>query len=74
MKMPGSAVLGSNISDAPEPKQQGPVIFVLRNAKQSAGLARPAKGSPFGKDSLRPEGDVAQATEGGPLAKPSGFV
>ena len=24
-----------------------------------------AKGSPFGKDSLRPEGDVALATKGG---------
>ena len=28
-----------------------------------------AKGSPFGKDSLRPEGDVACATEGGQLAR-----
>ena len=28
-----------------------------------------AKGSPFGKDSLRPEGDVAYATEGGQLAR-----
>ena len=28
--------------------------------------------SPFGKDSLRPEGDVALATEGGWLAAPLG--
>ena len=50
-------------------------VYTLRPAvaKRAEGAARRrsafAKGSPFGKDSLRPEGDVAYATEGGQLAR-----
>ena len=43
-------------------------IFIVQQ-----GLADLPKAPLFRKDSLRPEGDVAQATEGGRLAKPSGF-
>ena len=50
-------------------------VYTLRpaSARGAEGaalrLSAFAKGSPFGKDSLRPEGDVAYATEGGQLAR-----
>ena len=47
------------------PRPQGPAVYATNTLRGHCKLARYAKASHFGKDSLRPEGDVALATKGG---------
>ena len=47
------------------PRPQGPAVYATNTLRGQCKLARYAKASHFGKDSLRPEGDVALATKGG---------
>ena len=53
----------------PHPLRPLRVQLSQRESQERGGKAL---GSHFGKDSLRPEGDVALATEGGWLATPLG--